>query len=307
MRKNLFAKFVSFSLIVLLSNFLVLAQRKKPVQTAKAKQIIFAVLNGGTTLEPIAYIEKGKLTGAVNGSDEPNILAAFNKTYYKPKGTYNMIFGGVSAGNVTIKSSDPKSDCAKNMATISATSSKAKLKGNVMALATNAVAAKSGSGVRRLPTAAERKEIETLVREEFVKNNVSGNATGNLKYQNLTALDVDGDGKAEMVGSFWVEPSNDERNLLFFIAEKKASGKYALDYSDFSTVKKDEVMSGDLKDLEGGTYHELLLDTFDYDGDGVSEIFTYTPSFEGAGFSSYKREKGKWTRSFEYSNYHCAF
>lgn len=306
MKKNLFAKFVSLSLIVLVSNFSVFAQRKKPVQTAKTKQIIFAVLNDGTTLEPIAYIEKGKLTGAVNGSDEPNILAAFDKTYYKPKGTYSLIFAGVNSGNVTIKSSDPKSDCAKNMAVITATSSKAKLKGNVMALATNATA-KSGAGVRRLPTAAERKEIETLVREQFVKNNVPGNATGNLKYQNLTALDVDGDGKAEMVGSFWVEPSNDERDLLFFIADKKANGKYAINYNDFRAVKKDEVMSGELKDLDGGTYHELLLDTFDYDGDGVSEIFTYTPSFEGAGFTSYKRANGQWTRSFEYSNYHCGF
>lgn len=305
MKKNLFAKCVSFSLIVLLSNFLVLAQRKKPT-TPKTKQIIFAVLNDGTTLEPIAYIEKGKLTATVNGSDEPNILAAFSKAYYKPKGTYGLIFAGVNSGNVTIKSSDPNSECAKNMATITATSSKAKLKGNVMALATNATA-KSGTGVRRLPTAAERKEIETLVREEFVKNSVPGNATNDLKYQNLTALDVDGDGKAEMVGSFWVEPSNSERNLLFFIADKKANGKYAFGYSEFRTVKKDEVMSGDLKDLDGGIYHERLLDSFDYDADGTNEIFTYTQSFEGAGFSSYKREKGKWTRSYEYSNYHCGY
>lgn len=305
MKKNLFAKFVSLSLIVLLSNSLVSAQRKKPAQTAKSKQIIFAVLNDGKMLEPIAYIEKGKLTPTVNGSDEPNVLAAFGKTYYKPKGTYDLVFAGVNSGSVIVNSFDPKSDCAKNMANVSAISAKAKLKGNVMALATNA-SAKKGTGVRRLPTAAERKEIETLVREEFVKNNISGNATNDLKYQNLTALDVDGDGKAEMVGTFWAEPSNDERAFLFFIADKKANGKYALNYSEFRTVKKDEVMSGDLKDLDGGTYHELLLDAFDYDGDGVNEIFTYTPSFEGAGFASYKRDKGKWTRAYEYSNYHCA-
>lgn len=306
MKKNLFAKFVSFTLIVLLSNFLVLAQKKKATPP-KTKQIIFAVLNDGGMLEPIGYIEKGKLTPTVNGSDEENIIAAFNKNYYKPKGTYNLIFAGVNAGNVTIKSSDSKSDCAKNMAMISATSSKAKLKGNVMALATNATA-KSGTGVRRLPTAAERKEIETLVREEFIKNSVSGNAAGNLKYQNLTALDVDADGKPEMVGSFWVEPSADSRALLFFIADKKANGKYALGYSEFRSVKKDEIMSGgEMSMIDGGVYHELLLDTFDYDADGTGEIFTYTQSFEGAGFSSYKRAGGKWTRSYEYSNYHCGF
>lgn len=304
--KNLFAKFASLFLIVLLASVFTAAQKKKPTPP-KTKQIIFAVLSDGGMLEPIAYIEKGKLTPTVNGSDEEKIIAAFNKTFYKPKGTYNLIFAGVSAGNVTIKSSDSKSDCAKNMAMITATSAKAKLKGNVMALATNA-AAKPGTGVRRLPTAAERKEIETLVREEFIRNNVSGSVAGNLKYQNLTALDLDADGKAEMVGSFWVEPSATERALLFFIADKKANGKYAFGYSEFNAVKKDEIMSGgEMTSLDEGVYHERLLDVFDYDGDGTSEVFTYTQSFEGAGFNSYKRANGKWTRSYEYSNYHCAF
>jgi hypothetical protein len=308
--KTTIYKFFVLVLTFSLLSVSISAQRRGRGRSAppppKTKQIIFAVLNDGTTLEPIAHIERGKLTATVNGSDEPNVIAAFTRNYYKPKGTYNMIFAGVNAGNVTIKSSDPKSDCAKNMATITATSSKAKLKGKVMALATNATV-KSGTGVRRLPTAAERKEIESLVREQFIKNNIPGNATGDLKYQNLTALDVDGDGKAEMVGSFWVEPSNDERALLFFIADKKTNGKYAISYNDFRWVKKDDVMSGEVKDLDGGIYHELLLDTFDYDGDGTSEIFTYSQSFEGAGFTSYKRTNGQWLRSYEYSNYHCGY
>lgn len=305
MNNNLFAKTIFLSLILLTAGLPVLAQRKK-APPPKTKQIIFAVLNDGATLEPIGYIEKGKLMPTVNGSDEEKIISAFNKTYYKPKGAYNLIFGGANAGSVLIKSSDSNSDCSKNMATVASTSSKAKLKGKVMALATNA-AGKSGSGVRRLPTATERKEIEMLVREEFIRNNVSGSAAGNLKYQNLTALDVDGDGKAEMVGSFWVEPSADERGLLFFIGEKKANGKYAMAFSEFRSVKKNDVMSGEVKDLDEGVYHELLLDTFDYDADGTGEIFTYTQSFEGAGFNSYKRAGGKWTRSYEYSNYHCGF
>lgn len=307
--KTTIYKFFVLVLTFSLLSVSISAQRRgrgRATPPQKTKQIIFAVLNDGTSLEPIAYIERGKLTATVNGSDEGKIIDAFTKTYYKPKDTYSLIFAGVNSGNVTIKNANAKSDCAKNMATITATSSKAKLKGKVMALATNATA-KSGTGVRRLPSAVERKEIETLVREELVRNNISGNATADLKYHNLTALDADGDGKAEMVGSFWVEPSKDERALLFFIADKKANGKYALNYHEFRTVKKDEVMSGEVKDLDGGIYHELLLDAFDYDGDGTNEIFTYTQSFEGAGFSSYKREKGKWTRSYEYSNYHCGY
>jgi len=46
---------------------------------------------------------------------------------------------------------------------------------------------------------------------------------------------------------------------------------------------------------------------FEIKSDGTGEIFTYVQSFEGAGFNAYRRASGKWTQSFETSNYHCAF
>ena len=61
------------------------------------------------------------------------------------------------------------------------------------------------------------------------------------------------------------------------------------------------------RQVDEGVYHELLLDAFDYNGDGVAEIFTYTQSFEGSGFSVYNRDGGKWTKVFDGSNYHCGY
>ena len=55
--------------------------------------------------------------GTANGSDEASIIAAFNKTYYKPGTVYKLIFGGANAGTVTVKSSDAKAECSKNIAT----------------------------------------------------------------------------------------------------------------------------------------------------------------------------------------------
>ena len=95
--------------------------------------------------------------------------------------------------------------------------------------------------------------------------------------------------------------------MLFFIADRNADGKYAFGYSEFETFKQDDVMSGDIKALDNGIYHELLLDVFDYDGDGTGEVFTYVQAFEGVGFNAYRRAGGKWTRTFEGTNYHCAF
>lgn len=304
MKKNKIAKSLVFLLILSFSILPAAAQKKRPPVKAKAAPVLFAVINDGATIEPFAYVEKGKLIAAATGEPDSKVFA---KSYYQSKPVYRLIFGGADDGAATVKSFDPNAECSKYMAQITATPVKAKLKGMVMALATDAPVKKT-TGVRRLPTAAERAEIESLVRREFIKQTKNDNVSRNLKYHNLTALDVDGDGKAEMVGSFWIEPAPDERDLLFFIADKGGDGKYTFGYSEYSAVKKDDVMSGgDLTMLDTGLLNELLLDVYDYDNDGTGEIFTYHQSFEGAGFNAYKREGGKWTRAFETSNYHCAF
>ena len=283
------------------------AQKARPKKTAQPKPIIFAVINDGAMIEPIAYIENKKLTAPVDGGAENSEIKAFNGTYYRPKASYRLIFGGSDDGTAAVKSADAGVECAANMAQIAASPQKAKLKGMVMALATNAPAGKKGSGVRRRPTADERSQIETLVRSEFEKQKIPADRTKTLRYHNLTALDVDSDGTAELVGSYWVETDPKSRALLFFIADKAKDGKYVFGYSEFEKIDEENVMSGEIAALDTGIYHELLLDIFDYDGDGVSEIFTYSPSFEGAGFNAYRRESGKWVRSFEGSNYHCGF
>lgn len=279
------------------------AQRRAP---AKPKPVVFAVLNDGKIVEPIAFIDKGELVQALDGAEDSMTTAAFAKIYYKPKTGYRLIFGSADAGSVTIVKNDPKADCSSKMADISYVSTRANLRGKVMGLATNAPV-KKGTGVRRLPTPAERAEIESLVRAEFVKQKVSANAAKNLKYHNLTALDVDADGKVELVGSFWVEPSAATRALLFFIAEKNSAGKYEFGYSEFRNINEDEVMSGEISDLDEGILHELLLDALEYDGDKTAEIFTYAQSFEGATFAAYSRRDGKWVRAFEGYSYRCGY
>lgn len=267
-------------------------------------KVIFAVLNDGQMLEPLAKVENGKLMQTVSGGDEGSIIDAFNKTYYKPKSTYNLIFGGNNVGTATVLKSDPKAECSRNMADVTVKSTRAKLKGMVMALATN-ITPKAGSGVRRMPTASERAEVEKLVIAEFAKNKVT--AKQPLRSHNLTALDVDKDGKIEFVGSYWVATSATERALLFFIADSVRNSKLSIGLADFRLVKKEEVMSQEIKDLDDGIYHELLLDVLDYNGDGVTEIFTYVQSFEGAGFTAYQRNEGVWEKAVETSNYHCGY
>lgn len=283
------------------------AQRTRIKPAAKPKSVIFAVLNDGKVIEPIGFVTAGKIDHAVDGGSEPAELSSFHRSYFKPAGTYRLIFGGSNAGTVTVKSSDPKSECAANTAEITFTSPTAKLKGNVMGLATNAATTTKGIGVRRLPTEAERSEIEALIRSELTAQKVSTSAAKALKYHNLTAMDVDADGSIELIGTFWVETGATSRALLFFIAEKGTDGKYTFGFTDFRNIEQKDVMSGEISSVDTGIYHERLLDVFDIDNDGTAEVFTYIQSFEGAGFNAYRRTGGKWVNIYEGSNYHCGF
>ena len=281
------------------------AQRAKP-KTAPAtpKPIIFAVLSDGTTLEPIALVDKGKLVQTVDGGDEVKAITAFTRTYYKPGARYKLIFGSAVSGSVEVTKSDPRSECFKNMAVAKTRVDKTPLKGLVMGLATNVPLKSTAPAFRRRPTTAEREEVEKLVRAEFSKQGVTAET---LRYHNLTALDLDHDGKAELVGSYWAETEATKRALLFFIAGKGSDGKYAFGHDEYRMIEQGDTMSGDIKSVDDGVYHELLLDAFDYDGDGTSEVFTYTQSFEGAGFNVYQHDGSSWKRVFDGSNYHCAF
>lgn len=301
MKNTIFAKvFASLTIVFILTASIAAQTKPKP--------IIFAVINDGKWVEPIALIEKGELTKASDGGDDSAEILAFTKAYYKPKTAYKLVFGGADAGTVTIKKSDPTQECSRNLADVTTVSTSAKLGGMVMGLATSAPINKTIKALRRKPTTVERTEIEALVRAEFTKQKVKTSALKALRSHNLTALDVDGDGNAELVGSYWVAPSAASRALLFFIADKGKNGKYSFGFSEYKSMTQEEMMSGaEITALDNGIYSELLLDVFEYNGDNVSEIFTYVQGLEGSGFNAYKREKGKWVRAFEGSNYHCGF
>ena len=281
------------------------AQTKRP---ASAKTPIFAVLGDGTSIEPIGYVDgRGRMSHAIDGGSDRKVLTAFHRTYFAKGKNYPLIFGGKPAGTVTLVSSNPAEECANFLGKVTTKTTRTPLKGNVMALATGAKIAKPGSGVRRLPTPAERAEIEALVRATYAKNGVPESATARLLSHNLTALDVDSDANAELVGTYWVELSPTERGLLFFIAQRGADGKYVFGHSEYGKISQAETMSEDIKDVDSGVYHERLLDIFDVDGDGVAEVFTYVMSFESAGFNVYKRKSNGWALHYEGSNYHCGY
>ena len=296
MKKNNVIKILVCLLVMLALVSQTLAQTTK-------KQIIFAVLNDGRTLEPIVQVEKGQFVEL--DSNAENGWKDFSKMYYKPKTAYNLIFGGKSNGKVTVVKGPVDGDCSANMAEGLTVSAKAKLKGLVMGLATDIQNKKTVSGLRRTPTLVQRTDIEKVVRAEFTNQKVSAANLKGMRYQNLTSILFNN--VETFVGSYWLPTTKTERALLFFIAEKDATGRFVLSHSSFELIKQADVMSGNIKDVDDGILHELLLDVLDVDGDGFAEIFTIGQAFEGNNFNIYKDQDGKWTKIKEIYNYHCGY
>ena len=278
----------------------VIAQKPAAKPLEPIAQPIFAVLDAGKRVEPIVLVKDGKF---VDIEDEK----VFVSSYYKPKSTYPIIFGGAGGGALSIVKSNIGTECGGGSADTISKPATAKLSTIVMALATKLTPNDATASYRRRPTPLERSEIEKLVRAEFEKQGIAKAVAAKLRYHNLTAVDVDGDDIPEFIGSYWLAPKATDRRLLFFIADQAAGGSIAFKVNDYSAVEPDDVMSGDVTHLDRGIGHELLLDVFDFDGDGVKEVFTIGQAFEGNNYYIYKRTGGKWERVHEVYRYRCAF
>ncbi|HEX8920899.1 MAG TPA: hypothetical protein VF766_05450, partial [Pyrinomonadaceae bacterium] len=126
---------------------------------------------------------------------------------------------------------------------------------------------------------------------------------------NLTALDLDNDGKSELVGSFVVKKQKQSpaRYALFLFAEPKGAS-YQTTVLQYEQYTDSDLMSGATIDaIENGVYLERLVDALDIDGDGASEVVTERDGFEGDSYFIYKKQGGKWNQIYEFSNYRCAF
>jgi hypothetical protein len=261
---------------------------------SSSKKILFAVLDDGKRIEPVGFVQSGKFVASGEGKD-PGMGGEVNP-YLAAGKSYTLVFGG-SADGTTKVVKQITGECAGKSAEV--TSTKTSLKGYVMAVASDGPFALKTPAYRRLPTDAERAAVEKLVRDEFTKQKVPADALKTLNYLNLTAIDLERNGNPDLIGSYWVSPKDTERALLYVVVEMDSSKNYKLTYSEF--------MSGNVKDLDSGMYHNLLLDYVDIDGDGVGEIVNTAQAFEGRNFSVLKRSGGIWNRIHESYNYRCGY
>jgi len=286
------------------------AQKPPPKSEPRPTSIVFAVATAGgeMTIDPIIGLgPRGRVLPA--GTADEDSLKSFAANYYKAGRKYRLISGGGDAGTIIVKESKMGSDCFRTGASVEPRMA-GRLGGNVMGLATDSQTLGQRPPSRRAPTDAERAGVETLVRTLLAQKRLTAAQLRNLKTINLTALDLNNDGAAELVGTFKVARGKGAADLLFLLAESQgAGGGFRAGLSNHVGLKVADLPGPEVFETAGagGFLSEILIDQLDIDGDGTGELFTYGQSLEGAQYKVYKKTRGRWLKLHEGYVYRCAY
>lgn len=287
----------------------------QPQRTTRQDSAVFLVTRDeapdsrGVNVEPVAVIDgRGALAEPESNPSGGGAMPSFLASHYQPGAQYRLIYGGAEAGTLTIRAANP-AECSPNSATADISSTTAKLGGNVMALATDGKHAPRAQVSRRAPNVAERAAAFAVAKRFLATKRVSASVIERgTKTLNLTATDLDGDGREELVGSYVVKTGPRVRDTLFLVAAPQGRG-YAPLVTKYARVSAREMMDPTLIGNigENGLGIELYVEQLDADGDGVGEVFTYSTSFEGTTFRAYRRQRGIWRMAYENYSYRCAY
>ena len=286
------------------------AERKALQQSGPAALfVVYGAQPANAYIVPFVIIEGGQFKEPIAGDSDADEISKFSDAYYSKGKKYRVLFGGGEAGSLTVTKSNKGEECIGTSANV-ALQSTARLNRNVMALATDSTSLGGGAkSTRRPPTAAERAALMPLVRAAFKGKGTPAALLPGMTTVNLTALDLDGDGKAEIVGSFVAKKAGRDaaRYALFLFAEPQG-GSYRTTVLQYDKFTDADLMSGaDLTAIENGVYIERLVDAIDLDGDSAMEIVTQTAGLEGDSYFIYKKQAGAWKKIYEFGNYRCGF
>jgi hypothetical protein len=190
-------------------------------QTRK-QTVILAVSSesGDGSMDALAMVA-GKQMRSPYTDEQKDNQKSFADDYFKKGAVYRLIFGGGDAGSATVSGWTEGCNNIHAQATISTS---ARLGGKVMALATNSETLGKRSMSRRPPTDTERSDALALMKSIYRQHRTPATLMSAIKVTNLTATDLNGDGKYELVGSFTLAAKNKFERDLFLIATPQAAG-----------------------------------------------------------------------------------
>lgn len=256
------------------------AQTRTPI-------VVFSISGSGAdaSMDAVVIVD-GKQLRAPYDSDKEDAQKKFGEQYFTAGKVYRLIFGGGEAG--TVKTDKWNVGCNNIHAQVIISTS-AKLGGKVMALATSSTTLGKRTVTRRPPTDTERAGVLALMKSIYQQKRTPAALMASIKVSNLTATDLDGDGRYEIVGSFTSAAKNKFERDLFLIA-KPQGGKFVSDFVKFQAYQPPP---------EEFLWSVDYIEQLDLDGDGIGEVFAQQGGFDGYGLVIFKKVNGRWRQVYD--------
>jgi hypothetical protein len=257
-----------------------------PAQPRKGV-VVFAVSaeSGIGSMDAVVIVDGRQLRSPYT-DEQKDKQKSFANEYFAPGKVYRLIFGGGEAGNVTVKK---WSEGCNNVHAEITPSTSVRLGGKVMALATSSETLGKRASARRAPTDAERAQVMALMKSIYSQNRTPASLVPSIKVTNLTATDLSGDGKYEMIGSFTLASKNKFERDLFLIAHQQGAAMRA-DFVKFQAYQPPPETF--LSSID-------FIDQLDLDGDGTGEVFATQGGFDGYALLIFKKVGGRWRQVFD--------
>lgn len=262
---------------------------KSAVTTAaqpRSNTVVFAISGESNegSMDAVVIVDGKKLRDPFT-DEQKDLQKTFAENYFAAARKYRLIFGGGEAGTVTVRK---WSEGCNSVHAEVAVSSLARLGGQVRALATNSDSLGKKPSSRRAPTDTERAAVLKLVNSIYSQRRTPASLIPSIKVTNLTATDLDGDGKHEMVGSFTLAAKTKFERDLFLIAKAGGPAMRA-DFIKFQAYQPPP--EGFLSGID-------FVDQLDVDGDGVGEVFAVQGGFDAYGYVIFKKVGARWRQVY---------
>ncbi|HKP84840.1 MAG TPA: hypothetical protein VJZ26_02010 [Blastocatellia bacterium] len=283
--------------------------KPQPKPRANTGAALFVVTQdrSGSHVEPLVGMIEGRYIEPPSGASEN--FEQFATRYYRAGQKYRLLFGGGDAGTATLKEwSGKASDCGRSRASVELETT-ARIGGLVMGIATNSDSLGRKAPSRRFPSAIERSAVSEMAQKIFRQKGVPATSLQSTKTINMTAIDLNLDGKMEIVASFTARTreKGEAVHHLFLIAQPDGD-EFDVGLMRYARTARGDLPQGaSLDDVDDAVLTEVLVDQLDLDNDKFGELITMTKSFEGATYKIYKRQRGQWATIYEFYSYRCAY
>jgi hypothetical protein len=235
-------------------------------------------------MDAVVLLRNGKLNQPYTEYNE-EAQRKFASEYFATGKNYRVTFGGGEIGSATITGFDMG---CNNIHATANLQDNGKMPPRLSALATDSDLLGRKASSRRPPTQPEREAMMKLVNQVYGEHQTAKPLFRLITTTNLTATDLDGDGKFEMIGSFVIQTISGARRDLFLIADP-AGKNFKVALEKFQAYRLPPEQFDSAIDF---------VDQLDLDGDGIGEVFVQQHGFDAYSYSIYKKTNGRWTHVF---------